>query len=438
MRLLTVSLIILFSFNSFAERIEMNNVPISEFTDWYSKKTGKGIIVPDEFNEKITVYNTDIQDDEINGFFVSVMASRGYDVNPGNPLVISKSKKGAYVVSMGQDEISDEVNQYWDEQSQEPGSSLQYLPDYPSQERGKFFDQKTATYRLNNVLAKDIFPVVDIFLKSSPYSGGQATVDEGSNSIIVTTSQENQQQLQAFIPSVDVQRTQVLIESIMFETTEGSSFDFSFGSGKKDGSRVVGGINTASLGEVLSSSGGSFGIFSGNVLGLALTAVQGDKHSKLLSVPRVLTMSGKRGFISSGQNVPIVTGKITGQGVDVKNPFQTIERRDVGISLDVTPVVMNGNTVMLTVKSKADSISNIANATDIVFNQRSIDTTVQIKDGDTLLIGGLIQHNAASAETSTPYASDIPLIGWLFDSKSDSDDKAVMYILIRARILRAV
>lgn len=108
-----------------------------------------------------------------------------------------------------------------------------------------FFDQKTETYRLNNVLAKDIFPVVDIFLKSSPYSGGQATIDEGSNSIIVTTAQENQQQLQSFIPSVDVQRTQVLIESIMFETTDGSSFDFSFGAGKKDGSRIVGGVNTA-------------------------------------------------------------------------------------------------------------------------------------------------------------------------------------------------
>ncbi len=433
MRLLFVSVMMLFSLNSFAERIEMNNVPVSEFTDWYSKRTGKGVIVPDNFSEKITVFNSDIQPDEINGFFVSVMASRGYDVNPGNPIVISRSKKGVHVVTNDTDN-ADEVNQYWDEQ----GSSLQYLPDYPSPERGKFFDQKTETYRLNNVLAKDVFPVVDIFLKSSPYSGGQATVDEGSNSIIVTTSQENQQQLQSFIPSVDVQRTQVLIESIMFETTDGSSFDFSFGAGKKDGSRVVGGINTASLGEVLSSSGGSFGIFSGNVLGLALAAVEGDKHSKLLSVPRVLTMSGKRGYISSGQNVPIVTGKITGQGVDIKNPFQTIERRDVGISLDVTPVVLNNNTVMLTVKSKADSISNIANATDIVFNQRSIDTTVQLKDGDTLLIGGLIQHNVVNANTSTPYASDIPLIGWLFDSKSDSDDKAVMYILIRARILRAV
>ena len=432
MRWLLVSVMMLFSLHSFAERIEMNNVPVSEFTDWYSKKTGKGVIVPDNFIEKITVFNSDIQPDEIHGFFVSVMASRGYDVNPGNPIVISKSKKGAHVVTNEEDN-TDEVNQYWDEQ----GSSLQYLPDYPSPERGKFFDQKTETYRLNNVLAKDIFPVVDIFLKSSPYSGGQATVDEGSNSIIVTTAQENQQQLQSFIPSVDVQRTQVLIESIMFETTDGSSFDFSFGAGKKDGSRIVGGVYTASLGEVVSSSGGPFVIFSGNVLWLALTAVEGDKHSKLLSVPRVLTMSGKRGYISSGQNVPIVTGKITGQGVDVKNPFQTIERRDVGISLDVTPVVMNNSTVMLTVKSKADSISPVANATDIVFNQRSIDTTVQLKDGDTLLIGGLIQHNVINAETSTPYASDIPLIGWLFDSKSDSDDKAVMYILIRARILRA-
>ncbi|HGJ5856199.1 hypothetical protein [Arsenophonus nasoniae] len=201
---------------------------------------------------------------------------------------------------------------------------------------------------------------------------------------------------------------------------------------------MVGGVNTATLGDILSSSGGSFGIFSGNVLGLALTAVQGNKHSKLLSVPRILTLSGKRGLISSGQNVPIVTGKIIGQGVDVKNPFQTIERRDVGISLDVTPVVLNGDSVMLTVKSKADSVSNISNATDIVFNQRSIDTTVQLKNGDTLLIGGLIQHNAVNSTSSVPFISAIPLIGWLFDARSDTKDNTVMYILIRARVLNVI
>ncbi|HID7800891.1 TPA: hypothetical protein ACXIBI_000202 [Proteus mirabilis] len=149
-------------------------------------------------------------------------------------------------------------------------------------------------------------------------------------------------------------------------------------------------------------------------------------------------MSGKRGFISSGQNVPIVTGKIVGEGIDIKNPFQTIERRDVGVSLEVVPVVINDNKVMLTVKSKADSVSNISTASDIVFNQRSIDTTVQLKDGDTLLIGGLIQHNSIKSDSSTPVASNIPLIGWMFDSTSEADDKAVMYILIRARILRNI
>ncbi|WGM07600.1 hypothetical protein QE197_09100 [Arsenophonus nasoniae] len=255
-------------------------------------------------------------------------------------------------------------------------------------------------------------------------------IDEGNNRLIVTTTVENHKQIQSFVPSIDIQRTQVLIESIMFETTDGSNFNFSFGVGKKSGSTVVGGVNTTTLGDILSSSGGSFGIFSGNVLGLALTAVQGDKHSKLLSVPRILTLSG--------QNVPIVTGKIIGQGVDVKNPFQTIERRDVGISLDVTPVVLNGDSVMLTVKSKADSVSNISNATDIVFNQRSIDTTVQLKNGDTLLIGGLIQHNAVNSTSSVPFISAIPLIGWLFDARSDTKDNTVMYILIRARVLNVV
>ncbi|HGJ5884243.1 secretin N-terminal domain-containing protein [Arsenophonus sp.] len=429
MRWCLVSFILIFSLNTFAEKIAMTNVPIAEFVDWYSRKTGKGVIIPNDFNEKITVYNADISPENLPAFFVSVMASRGYEVSHGNPVIIAKSHQGNYGISALDKVLENPLPE---------GSSLHYLPDYPTPQRGHFFTQKTQTYSFHHVLVKDIFSVIDIFLKSSPYSGGQVAIDEGNNRLIVTTTVENHKQIQSFVPSIDIQRTQVLIESIMFETTDGSNFDFSFGVGKKSGSTVVGGVNTATLGDILSSSGGSFGIFSGNVLGLALTAVQGDKHSKLLSVPRILTLSGKRGLISSGQNVPIVTGKIIGQGVDVKNPFQTIERRDVGISLDVTPVVLNGDSVMLTVKSKADSVSNISNATDIVFNQRSIDTTVQLKNGDTLLIGGLIQHNAVNSTSSVPFISAIPLIGWLFDARSDTKDNTVMYILIRARVLNVV
>lgn len=431
-KILLVSFLFFQSFFIYAEKIEMNNVPISEFVDWYAKKTGKGVLVPNKFDEKITIFNSNIHPDELPSFFVSVMASRGYDVNPGNPIIIVKSRQGEHIYQSQPEQDGDSWNDEF------TGSSLDYLPDYPIQEKGRFFEQKTEKYQLNHSLAKDIFPVVDIFLKSAQYSGAQAVVDEGSNSIIVTTTPDNHMQLQSFIPEIDVERTQVLIESIMFETADSNSFDFSFGVGKKDGSRIVGGMNTSALGSSLSSAGGTFGIFSGNILSLALTAVETDKKSKLLSVPRILTMSGKRGFISSGQNVPIVTGKIIGQGVDAKNPFQTIERRDVGISLDVIPVVLSSNKIMLTVKSKADSISNISSASDIVFNQRSIDTTVQLKDGDTLLIGGLINHNAVNENSSTPVASDIPLIGWLFDSESNSQDSSTMYILIRARIVKTM
>ncbi|EPO2454040.1 secretin N-terminal domain-containing protein [Providencia rettgeri] len=425
--------IILFSFNSYSEKLELNDVAISEFTSWYSKKTGKGIIPPPDFNDTISVFNANIEPDSLHSFFVSVLASRGYQVSSGNPIIITRSKKGVHII--------DDVDSLMDmplDSKQDSGSSLNYLPDYPQQLKPSFFEQSTKTYSLNNVIARDVFPVIDIFLRSSNYSGGVAVVDEGTNSIIVTTTVDNHKQLVDFLPQIDVSRNQVLIESIMFETTNGNSFDFSFGFGKKRDSTIVGGVNTSSLGNVLSSSGGSFGIFSGNVLSLALTAVETDKESKLLSVPRILTSSGKRGFISSGQNVPIVTGKIVGEGIDIKNPFQTIERRDVGISLDVVPVVLNGDKIMLTIKSKADSVSNISSASDIVFNQRMIDTTVQLKDGDTLLIGGLINHNAVSSSSSTPGASDIPLIGWLFDSDSKNEDTSVMYILIRARILHTI
>lgn len=409
----------------------MKNVPITEFVNWYSQLSGKGVVVPAKFDEKITIYNTDINSENIDSFFVSVMASRGYEVITGNPLVI-KQNNSVDVRNASNNNYDDSFDSNYE------GSSVDSLLDYPPQSQPKMLELESFTYKLKNITGKSAFPVVDIFLKSFPTSGSSVVLDSASNSLIITSVKGNLDKINSFLNEIDVRTSQVLIEAIMFEVGKGSSFDFSFAAGKRSDSSVVGGINTSSLSDSLSSKGGSFGIFSGNILSLALTAVEGTKDSKILSVPRILTLSGSEGFISSGQNVPIVTGKIVGEGVDSKNPFQTITRRDVGINLRVTPIVLGDSSIMLDIASSSGSISNITTASDIILNERTINTTVQLKDGDTLLIGGLIQHNSVNAKDSTPFASSIPLIGWLFDSTSESDTENTMYILIRARTVNAV
>ncbi|ECG9266574.1 general secretion pathway protein GspD [Salmonella enterica] len=203
-----------------------------------------------------------------------------------------------------------------------------------------------------------------------------------------------------------------------------------------DSNKVAGGFNTSALGSALSTAGGSFGIFDGNVLALSLRAVQSNSRSKVISTPRILTQSGQTGYISVGKNVPFITGKVTGESAGVNNPFQTIERHDVGVSLKVTPVVMGNGQLVLTIDTRADSISNDDQASDIITNQRQIQTTVQIKDGQTLLLGGLIDSSFSNAERSVPVISKIPLIGWIFSSKADSNEQRIMYILLTAHIIR--
>lgn len=435
MKFIVSSFLLFFlSFPLFAQKLEMSNVPITEFTNWYSQMTGKGIILPPDFKELITIYNTDINGDNIDMFFASVMASRGYEVLTGNPIIIQKSRSIDInkIINPENDISNDNANNFYD------GSSLEYLMDYPIQSQPKLLETSTKTYKLNNITASSAFPAVDIYLKSFPTSGSAVIIDKASNSLVISTNKGNFDNLNTFIQDIDVRTHQVLIEAIIFEIGKGESFDFSFGAGKRSNSQIIGGINTNSLGESLSSLGGSFGIYSGNILSLAVTAVEGSKDSKILSVPRILTLSGSEGFISSGQNVPIVTGKVVGEGVDVKNPFQTITRKDVGINLRVTPIVLGDKSIMLDIESNSGSISNITDASDIILNERSINTTVQLNNGDTLLIGGLIQHSAINDKSSTPIASSIPVIGWLFDSKSESESENTMYILIRARIVTPI
>lgn len=420
-----VSILLFLTFSVHAIPVELNNVPLREFVSWYSKISGQPVIVSPDVKGEVTVYSADVKREELSQFFVSVLRANGYDLSNGNPGVVQKysSRNYEYV-----DSFSDDVD---------------YVPqDSSFVPVGDFFNPAktqanliTQTYPVNNVRAKDLSPVIDVFLKGDNIAGTKVFPFDGANILAVTASASQHKQLKEFFPSVDVPRIQVLVESVIFETSASDGFDFSFAAGDPSGHPVAGGVNTDRLGKVLSSSGGSFGIFNGNILALSLKALETSNKSTLLSMPRILTMSGQPGTFTAGQNVPFVTGRITGEAASVNNPFQTIERRDVGISLQVVPVVTPAGLLIMDVKTNADSISDSHEASDIITNTRSISTTVQLKSGQTVLLGGMVDNRDGEADSSVPWFSKIPLIGALFTSKSTNASKRTLYILIRARVV---
>lgn len=421
-RFLFILFLLAFAFNALAEPVNLNNAPVRSFVQWYSQKTGRAVIVNPNVKGSITVFNADVNQANIDTFFKSVLNANGFILMNGDP----------FVVSLPTSRLASQEPVYYEESS--PSDETDYSITATQEALPAPIALSVRSFRLSSVRSTDVLQLVTVFLQAN--GTGNAVDNPGNNSIIVSAPDVLMPALSDFIHSVDVARDQVLIQSLMFDTTLADGLDLSFAAGSASGHKVAGGFNTSSLGSALSTSGGAFGIFDGNILALSLQAVRSDSHARVISTPQILTQSGQSGYISVGQNVPFITGRVTGESANVNNPFQTIERHDVGVSLKVTPVVMSGGQLVLSIDTRADSISNNESASDIITNQRQIQTTVQIKDGQTLLLGGLIDSNKTDSDRSVPFLSKIPLIGWLFRSHSDSSSDRTMYVLLTAHVIR--
>lgn len=410
-------------FGVIAEPIDLNNAPVRSFVQWYSQKTGKAVVVNSDVKGSITVFNADVNQANIDAFFKSVLDANGFVLVSGDPAIVSvPAKLPSHLINESDYESLGE----YEPVQNEAGISSYQMP----------VNRIIRNFKLARVRSSDVVPLIKIFIDSN--GGGNVADNPGNNSLFVSCADVLMPELTEFVNSVDVAREQVLIQSLMFETSLSNGVDLSFAAGSVSGSKVAGGINTSALNTTLSTAGGSFGIFNGNILALSIKAVESDSNSEVISMPRILTQSGQTGYISVGKNVPFVTGKVTGEAASVNNPFQTIERRDVGVSLKVTPVVMGDGQIVLAIDTKADSLSNQETASDIITNQRQIQTTVQIKDGQTLLLGGLVDSDRTNSDSSVPWFNKIPLIGWMFSSHSDQKNDRTLYVLLTAHVIRAL
>jgi len=281
--------------------------------------------------------------------------------------------------------------------------------------------------------------------------------DEETNALVVTADPNTIKNLKAVIRQLDIRRAQVLIEAIIAEITTNNDKEIGVGiavdgTQRDSGALPVGVSNFAGIGELLLATiGGSaptslppgftFGIggenSSGVRYGALLRALQSDTNTNILSTPNIVTLDNEEAELIVGQNLPFVTGSFTGTGsTNPSNPFQTIERQDVGLTLKVTPQINEGDTVKLVLEQETSSVIPGTVEQGIATRKRSIKTSVLVDDGGILILGGLMQEEVSDTQSKVPLLGDIPLLGALFRTESTNKTKANLMVFLRPTILR--
>jgi len=274
--------------------------------------------------------------------------------------------------------------------------------------------------------------------------------DKTSNSIILSGPAHIQKDLLKVVYQLDRRRAQVLVEAIIAEVSNDLSNSLGFGVAALDaGNGKTGLVGTSNFGSISTAlqlgqgnitslpSGLLMGIANSN-FGVVMDALKGDSATNILSTPTIVTMDNEEAKMIVGQNVPFVTGSYTSStsGGTAQNPFQTIERKDVGLSLKVTPQINRGKTIQMKISQEISGVSKTSTpAADLVTNKRSIDTNVMVEDGQILVLGGLIQDNFTDSENKVPVLSDIPIIGGAFKQNSTERKKQNLMVFIHPVIL---
>jgi general secretion pathway protein D len=305
--------------------------------------------------------------------------------------------------------------------------------------------------------------------KQTLSAGGPAgfiQADPSTNSLIITASEAVYRNLRGVIDQLDARRAQVYVESLIVEVTSDKAAEFGFQwaglSGNSNSRYRVGGVtgfttpgsgsnlitqwvNNANGGNVVSPGNGlTLGIVrqaaGGRIdLGVIARALQTDADTNILSMPNLITLDNEEARIIVGQNVPFITGQYTTQasgGAAGVNPFQTIERHDVGLSLRIRPQVSEGGTVRMQIYQETSSIQPNTTASDIITNKRSIETNVLVNDGEIVVLGGLLEDSVSDTEEKVPGLGDLPVVGNLFKYRSRSRSKTNLMVFLRPTIIR--
>jgi general secretion pathway protein D len=342
-------------------------------------------------------------------------------------------------------------------------------------------DDATQVVYLRYAKASDLAPVLESVAGTLTGTNGKADATKvatiqshaDTNALIITAAPAVFRELQSVIRSLDVRRAQVLIEAIIAEVSDETAAEIGIQWQATDGltgeEGLIGGTNfpgtngagsiVGAIANPLSALGGglNLGYITGTTqipipgengrmqtvyeIGALAKLLKGDGRTNILSEPSIVTLDNKEAVIKVGQEVPFLTGQYTNTGTggtsQPTNPFQTVERKDVGLTLKVTPHVNEGDEVALDISQIVSSLAPTPDgATDLVTNNREITTSVLVRDGALLVLGGLTTTEVNESVSKVPALGDIPLLGNLFKFRKSNVLKRNLMVFLRPVILR--
>ncbi|HCK30727.1 MAG TPA: type II secretion system protein GspD, partial [Acinetobacter ursingii] len=287
-------------------------------------------------------------------------------------------------------------------------------------------------------------------------NGVSIIADSSQNALVVKADPQLMREIESSIQQLDIRREQVLIEAAIIEVSGDDSDQLGIQWALGDLSSGVGLISFGNVGASLASiaagyaSGGTAGAAAaiaggtnkgnGATIGLGnfdsrkaygalIQALKTNTKSNLLSTPSIVTMDNEEAYIVVGQNVPFVTGSVTTNSTGI-NPYTTVERKDVGITLKVVPHIGDNGTVRLEVEQEVSAVQDKGEATDLITSKRAIKTSVLAEHGQTVVLGGLISDNTLLSRQGIPGLSSIPYVGRLFRSDARSNEKRNLLVFI--------
>ncbi len=282
--------------------------------------------------------------------------------------------------------------------------------------------------------------------------------DEQTNALVITAPPKTMRSMMSVIDRLDIRRAQVLIETIIVEVGVDKAAEFGITWAVLDDDTAVGAtsfpIVPGGVTDLISAAGtpegaaaavqpgitGAVGRLSDSGLSFAavIRALQSDADNNIMATPTLVTMDNEEAQIQVGQEVPFVTGSFTTPvaGGATVNPFTTVEREQVGLTLKITPQINEGDAVLLKIDQEISTLTDSTQAVDLITNNRTITTSVIVEDGGTLVIGGLIQDDVRESEQRVPLLGSIPLLGVLFRAKKVQYVKTNLMFFIKPTIIR--
>ena len=361
--------------------------------------------------------------------------------NPSNSVIVSAND---YITN----NIKDTLKQLDDDVKTDSSIEVIYLKFAKAQEVASILSSVSSRFKNSNDKDQTII-----------------THHEKTNSLVISSDQNNINNIKNLISKLDIRRAQVLVEAIIVELSEtaantlgvesvfsgANSEEIPIGMTRLNSSgpdlvSIIGSasdqdnaaLSSSAVASILNSKGLVAGIGDltpgGDNFAAIVNAIQEDKNSNILSKPSILAMDNETAKSSDGQEIPVTTGESLGS--NNQNPFRTTSRQEVGISLEVTPQINEGNSVLLDIKIEVSGVAGVmSSGVDLITNKRTIETTALVENNEIMVLGGLIDEDLQENVNKVPVLGSIPIFGKLFQSSSESAVKRNLMIFIKPTIM---